>query len=403
VRLWRDGWSGCYDRAMDARADVVVVGAGVVGSSVAHALCAGGAGRVALVDPRGPAGGMSGRSFRQVRRHHTNDVIVRLAERGFALIDAWDEAVGVGDPGYVRLGYLLLVEDSEAEPCRRNVELGRRYGVETEFLSPDRIAEVEPLVRADGLAGAAYEPGGGVVDPVKMCLAWVAASLGRGLEPRFGDVVTGIDASAGRVTGVRTPAGPIAAPVVVLATGPWAGPLLAPLGVDPELTLVPLDVATLRQPSGGPLLRTAVTDSSAGLVLRADRGPVFQAVAYQGERTVTTPDDVPGAHDYERAVRAALRRRVPSVADAAWEGAVTGVYDATPDWHPLLGWSPDVEGLYLAIGWSGYGLKLAPAAGEVVAADVLGIPQIVDASELRPDRFALGRPLPLAYGPGARA
>src|SRR5436309_3248621 len=241
---------------MSDRADVVVVGAGVMGSSIAHALCAGGAGHVALVDPRGPGGGMSGRSFRQVRRHHSNEVIVRLASRGFELLEAWGEVVGVGDPGYVRLGYLLLVEEREAEACRANVELGLRCGVTTEFLPPDRLREVEPLVDTAGLAGGAYEPDGGVIDPVKMCLAWVTAALGRGLEPRFGEAAVGIDAGGGRVAAVRTTGGDVSTPVVVLAAGPWTRPLLEPLGIDPLLTLVPLDVATLRQRPGGPLLRT---------------------------------------------------------------------------------------------------------------------------------------------------
>ena len=389
---------------MSDRADVVVVGAGVMGSSIAHALCAGGAGRVALVDPRGPAGGMSGRSFRQVRRHHSNEVIVRLANRGFALIEAWSEVVGVGDPGYVRLGYLLLVEEREAEACRANVELGRRCGVTTEFLPPDRLPEVEPLVDPTGLAGGAYEPDGGVVDPVKMCLSWVTAALGRGLEPRFGEGAVGIDTRGGRVVGVRTTVGAVSAPVVVLGAGPWAPLLLEPLGIDSLLTLVPLDVATLRQRPDGPLLRTAVTDSSAGLVLRADRGPFAQAVAYRGGHpTVERVDEAAAPPDYEVSVRTALRRRVPAYADATWEGVVTGVYDATPDWHPMLGWSLDVEGLYLAIGWSGYGLKLSPAVGESVAADILGHEGTIDASALHPGRFAQGLPLPLAYGPGARA
>jgi sarcosine oxidase subunit beta len=390
---------------MDQRADVVVVGAGVIGSSIAHALCAAGAGLVALIDPRGPAGGMSGRSFRQVRCHHSNEVIVRLAVRGMDLIRTWDEAVGVGDPGYTRLGYLLMVGEAEADACRRNVELGRRCGVDTEFLPADRLREVEPLVRTDGLAGAAYEPAGGVVDPVKMCLSWVSAARDRGLDAHFDTGVAGVETADDRVTGVRTTSGDVvAAPRVVLATGPWAAGLLEPLGVDPRLSLEPLDVATLRQRAGGPHLRTAVTDSPGGLVLRADRGPVVLAVAYgTGREPVALADDARPFPGYESAVRAALRRRVPAIADAAWEGVVTGVYDATPDWHPLLGWSPDVEGLYLAIGWSGYGLKLAPAVGEVAAADVLGRRPVLDASALRPGRFAEGRPLPLAYGPGARA
>jgi sarcosine oxidase subunit beta len=390
---------------MDQWADVVVVGAGVMGSSIAHALCAGGAGRVVLIDPRGPAGGMSSRSFRQVRCHHSNEVIVRLAVRGMDLIRTWDEAVGVGDPGYTPLGYLLMVEESEAGACRRNVELGRRCGVDTEFLPADRLGEVEPLVRTDGLAGAAYEPAGGVVDPVKMCLSWLSAARDRGLDARFDTVVAGVETAGGRVTGVRTTSGNVvAAPTIVLATGPWAAGLLEPLGVDPQLSLMPLDVATLRQRAGGPLLRTAVTDSPGGRVLRADRGPFIRAVAYGGGRPPAAgADDAEPLPGYEPAVREALRRRIPDLADAVWEGVVTGVYDATPDWHPLLGWSPDVEGLYLAIGWSGYGLKLAPAIGEVVAAAVLGRPPVVDASALRPGRFAEGQSLPLAYGPGARA
>jgi glycine/D-amino acid oxidase-like deaminating enzyme len=237
-----------------------------------------------------------------------------------------------------------------------------------------------------------------------MCLAWVAAGLARGLEPRFGEGVVAIDTDGGRVAGVRTTAGAVSAPVVVLATGPWTAPLLEPLGIDAPLTLVPLDVATLRQRPGGSLLRTAVTDSSAGLVLRADRGPLAQAVAYRGGHpTVDRVDHAAAPSGYEASVRKALRRRVPAYANAAWEGVVTGVYDATPDWHPMLGWSPDVEGLYLAVGWSGYGLKLSPAVGEVAAADILGQTGTVDASALHPSRFAEGRLLPLAYGPGARA
>src|SRR5207253_992788 len=85
-RRWRAPARDAMTTDMSDRADVVVVGAGVMGASIAHWLCAGGAGRVALVDPRGPGGGMSGRSFRQVRRHHSNEVIIRLANRGFALI-----------------------------------------------------------------------------------------------------------------------------------------------------------------------------------------------------------------------------------------------------------------------------------------------------------------------------
>jgi glycine/D-amino acid oxidase-like deaminating enzyme len=139
--------------------------------------------------------------------------------------------------------------------------------------------------------------------------------------------------------------------------------------------------------------------------MRPDRGRLALAVAYEPN---ARPEPAPSfasdvGEGYEQRVREAIGARVPAYADAAWERSVSGQYDVTPDWHPLIGWAPGVEGLYLALGWSGHGLKLSPAVGEVVADEVLGRPPSIDVSDLRPDRFDRNRPMHLAYGPGARA
>jgi sarcosine oxidase subunit beta len=94
---------------------------------------------------------------------------------------------------------------------------------------------------------------------------------------------------------------------------------------------------------------------------------------------------------------------MPAYHAATWEGTVSGVFDATPDWHPLIGWAPGIEGLYLTLGWSGHGLKLAPAVGETVADEILGRVPVFDLTPLRLERFGEGRLMRLAYGPGARA
>ena len=389
---------------MVERADVVVLGAGVTGSSVAYQLARRGAGRVAVIDPRGPAGGMSGRSFRQIRRHHSSEVLIRLANRGFEVIQSWADEVGVGDSGYVRLGYLLLVGEEATAACKQNVALGQRCGVDTSFVTADQIAEIEPLVRLDGVAGGAYEPDGGVVDPVKMCLSWLAAGMGLGLTPMTDRAATAVEVSNGRVRGVGTNKGRIDCPIVVNAAGPWGAELLPPLGQRPPISLVQVDMATIRQQPDRPLLRTLITDSIANLVVRPDRGPVALAVAYGKELTpLSRPEQAVVAADYEGVVRAALQERVPDYRDAAWEGAVSGVYDATPDWHPIIGWDPLVEGLYLALGWSGHALKLSPAVGEAVAEEILQQTAAIDIEELRPTRFLEGRLMSLSYGPGARA
>jgi glycine/D-amino acid oxidase-like deaminating enzyme len=387
-------------------ADIVVVGAGIFGSSIAFQLVSRGAGRVVLVDGRGPAAGMSGRSFEQVRRHYSNEVTIRLANRGFEVFEHWDAEVGVGSAGYVRLGYLLLVPEDALAACRRNVELGLGCGVNTSFVSPEEIAAIEPLASLEGVAGGAFEPDGGVVDVPLMVLSWVTAATSLGLRTRFGSEVVEVSTSAGCVTGVRLADGvDISCPVVIDAAGGWGAGLAATAGVRVPLTFVRVAMAWLRQVPTAPTLGVCLTDTAGGLVMRPDRGRLALAVAYGSN---ARPEPAPSfASDvdqgYERRVRSAIDARVPAYANAAWERSVSGQYDVTPDWHPLIGWAPGVEGLYLALGWSGHGLKLSPAVGEVVADEVLGCPPSIDVSDLRPDRFDRNQPMHLAYGPGARA
>jgi glycine/D-amino acid oxidase-like deaminating enzyme len=387
-------------------ADVVVVGAGIFGSSIAFQLVSRGAGQVILVDGRGPAAGMSGRSFEQVRRHYSNEVTIRLANRGFEIFENWDEEVGVGGAGYLRLGYLLLVPEDAVAACRRNVELGLGCGVDTRFVSPDEIAAIEPLASLEGVAGGAFEPDGGVVDVPLMVLSWLAAATSLGLVTRFGSEVVEIATSAGHVTGVRLADGvDISCPVVVDAAGGWGAGLAATAGVHVPISFFRVQMAWVRQVPSAPTLGVCLTDAPGGLVMRPDTGRLALAVAYEPD---APPERVPSfASDvdqgYERRVRAAIDARVPAYVNAGWERSVSGQYDVTPDWHPLIGWTAGVEGLYLALGWSGHGLKLSPAVGEVVADEVLGRPSSIDVSDLRPDRFDRNRPMHLAYGPGARA
>jgi glycine/D-amino acid oxidase-like deaminating enzyme len=387
-------------------ADVVVVGAGIFGSSIAFQLVSRGAGRVVLVDGRGPAAGMSGRSFEQVRRHYSNEVTIRLANRGFEVFEHWDEEVGVGSAGYVRLGYLLLVPEDAVPACRRNIELGLGCGVDTRFVAPEEIAAIEPLALLEGVAGGAFEPDGGVVDVPLMVLSWVAAATSLGLRTRFGSEVVEVSTSAGRVTGVRLADGVnVSCPVVVDAAGGWGAGLAATAGIHLPVALFRVPMAWLRQVPTAPTLGVCLTDTAGGLVMRPDRGRLALAVVYEpNARPEPTPSFASDVDQgYERRVRTAIDARVPAYANAAWERSVSGQYDVTPDWHPLIGWAPGVEGLYLALGWSGHGLKLSPAVGEVVADEVLGRPPSIDVSDLRPDRFDRNRPMHLAYGPGARA
>ena len=402
-------------RTLPAEVDVIVIGAGVSGASIGYQLARQSDRRVAVVDARPPVGGISGRTFGQIRQHYSNELMVRMALRGFHCIRNWATEVGYGDPGYIRLGYMLIVTENQIDGLRRNVELGRRLGVDTRFVGPDEIAAVEPLVNVERLAGGAYEPDGGYIDVTKMVLSWLGAATAAGAEVLSPLAVEEILVYDGAVAGVATARGVIAAPLVVVATGAWARDLLDPLGVHVPIERRRLDLAMLEQEPGARALHTFITDGNSNLVIRPDMGRRVLAVAYPPEMPeVDDPlaDAPPVDHeDHAARIRRAVAERLPSMAIAKTLSTTSGAYDITPDYHPVLGWAneiADVTGLYLAVGFSGHGLKLSPSVGEIAASHVLGTEQTgsappLDTRPLRPSRFADGDLMHLTYGPSARA
>ncbi len=401
--------------SLPTEVDVVVIGAGVCGASIGYQLARNSELRVAVVDARPPVGGISGRTFGQIRQHYSNELLVRMALRGFHCLRNWTAEVGYGDPGYVRFGYMLIVTADQIDGLRRNVELGRSLGVDTRVVGPDEIAAIEPLVNAAGLAGGAYEPDGGYIDVTKMVLSWLGAATAHGARVLTPLGVQEILTAGGAVTGVATDGGEIRAPIVVVATGAWAPDLLDPIGVHLPIERRRLDMVTLEQEPGARALHLCITDGNSNLVIRPDMGRRILAVAYPREMPeVDDPlADAPAQAHEEHSVRLnkALAERLPALTVAGTVSTTSGAYDITPDYHPILGWAEevsDVAGLYLAVGLSGHGLKLSPCIGEIAAAHVLGVEQVagappIDAGPLRPSRFADGDLMHLTYGPSARA
>jgi sarcosine oxidase, subunit beta len=384
------------------QADFVIVGAGIVGASIAMQLARRRVGEVLLVDAQGPAAGMSGRSFRQVRTHYSNEVTIRLAHRGIEILRGWSDHVGVGDAGYEPVGYLLAVAEDQAAGCASNVELGRSMGVRTELVQAGRLAEIEPLLATDGLACGAWEPDSGVIDPVKATLSATIAAQTAGTRTLFGTEIRALRTSGTRVTGVITSRGEIGAGTVVLAIGPWAPPLLAGVGIDLGMSLHTLELSVLRRSPDMPGLTTAITHAPSGLVARCGTGPFAVGVAYPAESDHPAhPGEARVGDDAEPRLRRALTAALPAMAAAEVVSTIAGVYDVSQDWHPMLGPWPSLDGLYLAVGFSGHGLKLAPAVGEAVADELAGRKPDIDITPLRPS--AAPRPLRFAYGPGARA
>jgi len=387
-------------------ADIVVIGAGVMGSSIAYQLGRRTNQKVVVVDRSPPLGGMSGRTFGQVRLHYSNILMLKMAQYGQRVFSDWANVVGYGDSGYVPMGYLLNVVQDQLEALHRNIDLARGLGIDTKFVTPAEIGALEPVINTEGLMGGVYDPLGGFIDVTRIVLSYLTAAQESGVRVMTGLQVAAIDTAGGAVAGVFTNNGLIKAPRVVTAAGAWSAGLLAPLGIDLPLEMRRLDMMYMTPGSGGGLVNGCVTDGNSNIVIRPGMGREFLAAAYPAEMPlVSDPASTAGADaDREQVVRIekSLSERFPGLVGAQPRRSVSGTYDITPDWHPVLGWVPGISGLYLAAGFSGHGLKLAPAVGEVVAAALLQTDPPFDVHPLRFERFAEDDLMYLAYGPGAR-
>lgn len=390
-----------------AKADIAIVGAGVMGASIAHELAISTNEKVVVVDQTPPLGGMSARTFGQIRLHYSNELTLKMAMHGYRFFSNWAAEVGLGSCGYQPMGYLLLVVESQLAPLHSNIELARHIGIDTEFVSPDRIKQIEPHINTQGLVGGVYDSKGGYIDITRIVLSLLLDATQNGAELLCPVRVTALDHRNGAISGLHTDQGFISADTVICATGPWANQLLSPLGAELPMQPHRLDTMFLRQPAGGAQIGCCITDGNSNVAIRPDMGRDILVGAYPPQLPLaSSPDE--GSNDaadqeHLERIHQSLSKRLPAFANATPVRSVSGTYDITPDWHPIIDWVPDINRLMVVTGFSGHGLKLSPAVGQCVSAMVLDTESPFDLHPLRISRFEQNDPMFCAYGPGARA
>lgn len=349
--------------------DVVVVGAGVVGASVAFHLRRLGVGRVTLAERRSPASGATGRSGALVRTHYTNEPEAALAIAALPWFAEWADRVG-GDSGFVRTGFVQLVGAGDAGLLRENVATLRRLGASTDVLAADQIRAAVPGLAVADDEPAAYEPDSGYADPVATTRSLVAAARGKGAEIRENCTVDGLLTAHGRVVGVRTPDGPVTADVVVLANGAWSTALTRPLGVDLPIVATRAQAAVVSRPAplAGVAGHPAVIDRRHGIYARPyDSDRTLVGMSSSNADRLTDLDEVPVAPGFAEQARDRLGAAFPAFSGQPVSHTQAGPLDVTPDRCAILGPVEGIDGLVLAVGMSGSGFKKAPAIGACIA------------------------------------
>jgi len=379
-------------------ADVVVVGGGVHGASVACHLARRKAGRVVLVERKFLASGPTGRSSALVRRFYAMDFLTRTASASADTFQRWADVIGGADePGFRQVGVLWLAGADTAPHLRENVRRARELGARVELLEPAALQRLVPELSVHDIVAGAHEPESGYADPSSTTGALVSRARELGATIVQYEPVEGIVTDGPRVTGVRTARGAISAPAVVVCAGLWADRLLRPLGIEVPVTPKRHQMCFFRRPPQF-AAHPAILDRPHGTYMRPETGnlTIHGLSTYED---VVDPDSYNEGADPGEIVRNAelIARRFPCMEHGLSMGGYSGVYDTTPDHEPVLGAIPEYAGLYADFGWSGHGFKHAPAVGDIMAELVLeGRAAGWDLGPLRWSRFREGDLLPPA-------
>jgi sarcosine oxidase subunit beta len=369
--------------------DVIVIGAGVVGVSVAFHLAERGL-KPVILERKEIASGATGRSSGLVRMHYDLESDSRLAWVSFQYFKNWRARVG-GECGFTRTGFLNIESAEHVEHMRANVEMHKRIGILTSIITADDVKKMVPSFNTDNFEFAAYEPESGYADPVLTSNSFLAAAKARGTTYIQDCEVTGINVSGGKVTGVRTSRGDFGAPVIVNAAGPWAARLAEMAGMRIPIDTWSHDVAHIRRPlEVGD--HPTVIDSSLSMYFRPDTGGLTLVALEDSNRMGEAPDSEVGyvAKDFVQRAVERICRRIPAMEAGSLHSTHVGRDGSTPDQRAVIGaFGP--QGFYHATGFSGTGFKTAPAVGLCMAELILdGAAKTVDISGYDPGRFERG-------------
>ncbi|HUI87315.1 MAG TPA: FAD-dependent oxidoreductase [Anaerolineales bacterium] len=377
---------------MSDTADVIIIGAGVHGASLAFHLAGRGV-NVLLLEKKFVAAGATGRSSGLVRMHYDVRQDSELAWVSFQYFRNWKEMVG-GEAGFRRTGFVQLVARADVDKLQANVRMHQRIGIPVMLINAGDVKRLAPSFATEDIELAAYEPESGYAMPSDTANAFIQAARAKGARLLQDCAVTGIQVGGGKVQGVQTTQGPFEAPVLVNAAGAWAGQVNQMVGLNLPYDTWRHDTMFVTRPKGIGPDHPAVIDFSNEMYFRPEGN--LTLLGLEDENPLGESPDSDTDHARPGFVERGIDRickRIPIMEQGALHSAHGGYDGITPDQHPLLG-AAGPDGFYLDCGFSGTGFKTSPAVGLCLSELILdGASKTVDLSLYAPQRFAEGKPI----------
>lgn len=380
--------------------DAIVIGAGVMGASLAFHFAERGL-KTAILERKVTASGATGHSSGLVRMHYDLAAESELTFKSYKLyFSNWRERVG-GDCGFINTGFMQIAKREHEDRLRGNVANQQRIGINTSVISAEEVRKLFPDLLTDQFDYVAYEPDSGYADATLTTNSFLGCAKRNGAVLIQNCEVTAIQTSGGQVTGISTTKGDFSAPIVVNAAGAWAKQVAGLAGIDVPLITWTHDVAFLhRPPSLGRF--PAMIDDTINCYFRPEGSALILAAGEDESLRGEPPDaedQTPTPTFLEKLIDAMVQR-IPKIEESGLHSIHVGRDGITPDQRSIYGGS-GLDGFYLACGLSGTGFKTSPAAGASLVELILdGTPKTVDITPFRFERFAEGQLLEGEYGYG---
>jgi sarcosine oxidase subunit beta len=369
---------------MEKTADVVIIGGGIIGLSIAYYLALKKAGKIVLLEKGQLGEGSTSRCVGGIRVQFATEINIRFSFESLKTFEKFEEEFGV-NPEFKRIGYLFLATtEGETEIFKQNIKLQKRFNIPVEFLDPDAIGGYWPYLRMDDIQGGTFCSWDGYAGPSEILSGFASGAKRAGVKIYEGQEVVGISLMRGKIHRVKIKGEEISTHIVVNAGGPYA----ASIG---EMVGIKIPVKPLRRQ----IFITApfhLTDRPIPLTIDFHRGWYFRQ---EGDGLLLSgPLDRESSFnlniDYEAMAKTSENAvyRIPILETARIARGWAGLYEISPDHHAILGKVPQVEGFILANGFSGHGFQHSPAVGKVIAELIVhGEATTVDISLLSIERF----------------
>jgi sarcosine oxidase subunit beta len=367
-----------------ATADVVVVGGGVIGTSIAFHLAEAGV-DTCLLERDQLAGGSTSRAAGGIRAQFSDPLNIAIGLRSLEAFARFGERPGA-EIDLHQVGYLFLLDRADdVAAFEASVALQNELGVPSRFVDLDGVRELCPIAGLDGVLAATYCALDGHASPESVVQGYAAGAREHGASVLTGCAVTGIGHETGSIREVETSLGRIRAGTVVCAAGVWSPELARLVGVELPVEPYLREVGFTGPTSGLPARIPLTIDFSTGFYFHREGPGLLFGMA---DREQPPGLDVPTDSAWLEKVMAVAERRLPSLLDMGIAGGWKGYYEVTPDHNALVGESSDVKRFLYATGFSGHGFLQGPAIGEIVRDLVLGREPFVDVQPLSAERFA---------------